>query len=305
MKNIDAIKPIQTDYLTVTWFVSSKCNYKCFYCIDSLNGGKHYPEDYVGMVKFILQLHNKYPIKKIKLFLMGGEVTFWDKLIPLVKELKNKLDIKILLISNGSQTIEWWNENQQYFDFINLSYHHQYANRDHFIKISKMINYKANILLMTDPINFKEIIDNGRLISKKSKIAVVPKLLRIKLGKEIYDYSDKQLEIFNETFGYEYYSLGLNWLTTLIKYRDNDEIKYKRPYYFQLKKYNRFKNWKCSGGLDNFFINDKGEIFVGQCRTGYLGNINEKKIKLPHKEFICDRETCDCSIDLHSTTKIK
>ncbi len=306
MEAIKLHSTLAEKYITITWFVSSQCNYKCFYCVDYLNNGVKFPDNYEKPIKFIKQIRNKYPDKIIRLFFMGGEISLWKSFLSFTKEIKKIKNIKIIMISNGSFSVDWIQTNLEYLDFILISYHHQFASKEHFINIGKLINHKGHILLMMPHNKFDEVLEIGKQISKEAKIHVSPKLLRINFKNEYYPYTKNQLEK-NKFVGQEYFP---SECLTFLKGNPNIIFSDKTKKRFKCLKivqsgYNKMFNWKCYGGIENFFINENGDLLVGQCRRGLFGNIFNENIILPDDPFICNKETCNCTIDLESCNKNK
>lgn len=297
---------ISDKYITITWFITSKCNYKCFYCTDTFNSGKSLPKDYMPVIKFIKEVQDKYPEKSIRLFFMGGEISLWKQFNIFVKKVKQLTNTKIIIISNGSFSIDWLKENIDYVDFVLISYHHQYANKKHFIEVSKLINHKGQILLMVPHDKFDEVKEIGRQISKESKISVLPKLLRVNFKNEFYSYTEKQLRDI-KFIGPEYFPENCKPFTsslTKVSYNNQTKEKLKASDLIR-NNLNKLYEWICFGGIDNFFINVVGDVFVGQCKANRLGNIYKEKIELPDKPFVCKEPICICTVDLESCTKIK
>lgn len=307
MKNLIKLHSVLSEkYITITWFVSSKCNYKCYYCTDYLNSGTTFSDKYDNVLIFIKQIQTKYPDKIIRLLFMGGEISLWKQFYSFTKDAKQLKNIEIIIISNGSFSLKWIKKNLKYLDFILISYHHQFASKEHFINISKIIKHKGHVLLMMPHKKFQEVLDIGVQISKEAKIFVSAKLLRINFKDNFYPYKKEDLEN-NRFIGLKYFPYNLLGLMkgAVNAILNNKTIGNLHNVDLVKLNYNKLLNWKCYGGIENFFINDDGNVFVGQCRRGLLGNIHDNNLSLPDKPFICNKSQCNCNIDLDSSTKIK
>ena len=65
---------------------------------------------------------------------------------------------------------------------------------------------------------------------------------------------------------------------------------------------NKFKDWKCSAGIESLMINWDGEVHRATCRVGgSLGNIYKGDFRIPASEIICDRNWCTCAADIPLT----
>ena len=110
MKYVKVI-PNRTDFIALSWYVGSVCNYTCSYCNDQYhNGEKKFPDDWSPFKKLIEKMRDKYPDRKIFLSLYGGELTIWKR-FPEFLTYCDSLGIDVRLVSNGARNLQWWREN--------------------------------------------------------------------------------------------------------------------------------------------------------------------------------------------------
>jgi hypothetical protein len=65
---------------------------------------------------------------------------------------------------------------------------------------------------------------------------------------------------------------------------------------------NNWKGWNCYIGLQNIVIDFNGIIRGGWCGVGgIIGNIEDKKFKLPVKPVLCVTTNCYCGLDIMAT----
>lgn len=297
-------KTLKDPFISIAWYVGSICNYRCSYCIPEFYNGKKGFPDYKSFIRFTDKVKQKYPGKKIMITLYGGEVTLWKKLILFLQECKIR-DISVRIISNGSRSIEWWKTVIDMIEYIVISYHTESASEDHITELMKRIK-RGHVSLMVPPTVFDETIEIGKRISKNSRTFVIPKFLRKGFASELYPYTEEQLERFRKgPFGSEYLDQGeYAYRGLLIQTADGKIKEYNNVRQIFLDKLNRWNGWKCWGGIDSFFVDYDGDIFVGQCRRGKMGNINEK-YELPNEAFICNKDVCNCTQDMLETNKEK
>lgn len=294
MPNKEIIKitsNIQEKFISVVWSVGSVCNYKCSYCGD--DGTKPF-KDFEEFFIFTEYINEKHPDKEILLTLLGGEVTLWKKFDQFLMKC-NESSIKVDLITNGSPSIEWWKENINNLHYVLVSYHHEHASKNHFKKISPIIRDRATILLMLPHDKFDEVLDFGKQLSSECDICVNPKPLHDPTGK-LYPYTNDQIDIFknNIIFGSQYFKgYGIKIFAEKI----NGDVIRLSTKDILLNNYNKFKNWYCFGGVESFIIDYDGNVFVGECGRGKMGNIYKHNIKIPNSPYICDVDSCDCSGD--------
>ena len=61
-----------------------------------------------------------------------------------------------------------------------------------------------------------------------------------------------------------------------------------------------WQGWYCAAGATRFFINDKLEVWSGECKNDFLGNALTQWTVNTHT--VCKRETCTgCTDDLLAT----
>lgn len=303
------ITSIKSEFISVGWYLGSLCNYNCSYCLERYHDGKHkFPDDLNGIKKFIIKLKNKYPKKLILFTIYGGEPTLW-KLCREFSELCKKYDAYIRIVSNGSKDLKWWEENEKHFYNIIISYHYQFADKNHILELMKILKNKSQINLMM-PVKkeeFDDLLEIGKWISETAKVFVLPKYLRVDMGHKLYDYDSDQIKIF------KYKPIGVKYLPKedlfwyrgfkLTKSNGREQI-FSNCRKIFLENINRWKGWRCWGGIDSFFINQEGNIYIGQCRKGMFGNL-DGEYDLPDEPFICPKDICNCSQDIIDCNKEK
>ena len=297
---MDYIKfiPLKDPFISVAWYLGSVCNYHCSYCVPEFYDGKQKFPHYENFIKFLEKIKENYPTKSIVVMLIGGEVTLWKYLKSFLKECKSR-DVSVKIISNGSRSIKWWKNVIDLLDFIVISYHTESASEEHITELMKLIRTKGQLNFMVPPGIFDEAIQIAKRISENGKVMVIPKFLRKNFKTELYPYTKKQLDFFKgPPIGAHYIEKKENqYRGFMILKADKKIIKYRNTKEIFLEKLNLWKGWKCWGGIDNFFVDWAGNIYVGQCRRGKFGNINGQ-YRLPEKPFICDKEVCNCTQDI-------
>jgi len=291
----------RSKFISIPWYIGSVCNYRCSYCIPDFHDGKEkFPDTYKPFIKLIDKVQKKYPGTEILAHLYGGEVTLWDKFYPLICDL-NERGVGTRIVSNGSRSVEWWKKVADKISYLIVSYHMEYASEDHITEVMKLFDGNSQISFMIPPEKFDEAVEMMPRISENSETLLIPKFLRIKFTSELYPYTQEQLDFFNKTvYGGKYYTGAGKYSYGRI-YRQSDDGKNElvgnvRQLY--LKKLNRWKGWKCWGGIEQLFVEYNGDICVGQCRRGKFGNIYEDDYELPDEPFICDKDICNCTQDI-------
>jgi len=314
------------DILNIAYMVSNVCNYKCNYCFDGCNDGtKRFKEDWIKVSDNLIHLLDYYKEhsrkKKFEISLLGGEPTLWKHLPEFCSKLKLHHNVSIMIVSNGSRTLDWWKENSKYFDQVVLSFHIQETNIDHFISVADAL-YENNIvvtgLVMMDPdywIQCTEAIE--QLKTSKHTWAINLQSLEDNSKRKI-TYTDEQAEFIKTN---SLVRKG-NWLYLLKNIF--------KSYYYQkeptatfvdgnkrklqsneamLNDWNHFKGWSCNIGVDRLFINVDGtvsgtcgQLLYGEKYHYNLYDINFKENFCPEiKSVICNQANCLCVTEVNLT----
>ena len=122
---MDIVKILSRDsFLSVNWALMNNCNYKCSYCHSDLNSGSIKAPPYevaVNFIKLILERSNSSMLTPYFEF-GGGEVTLLRYFPEFIKLIHDRQGL-VCIVSNGSKSLQWWNDNAQYLSGVSLSYH--------------------------------------------------------------------------------------------------------------------------------------------------------------------------------------
>lgn len=281
------------NWFLVTWDLSNKCNYRCSYCPNMFNDGSSGWPNWSDVEKFISEL-NKQTSKEICFRISGGEPTYWKHFIDLaecVKSYKNHFSF----LSNGSRDVSYFSKINPLTDGLILSYHPEYANREHFIEISKIMNCPIAVNLMLSPDNFDDMIFIADYLYHNSNMAIWPKVILDKqsMSNDTAPYTINQREKIK------------NWPY----FRKLDDTKIHRGEILLdgipitaneliLQGLNRHEGWTCYSGLDQINVGFDGNIYRADCQVGgSIGNI--QNFTLPDKPQICDKKSCNCLSDIY------
>ena len=284
----------------ICWTVSNVCNYKCSYCTEKHYGGTHHwPKDYTKIIDFIKEWRGN---DLLKFDVMGGEPTLWPKFGNFCKDLKSTLenpnDTYILFSTNGSRTLRYWEKFNFDLDEIILSYHPEYSDIDHFLKIVNILTtrYYMHIYLMMPPQYYEKVRTIfDKLLDKQFDKATV----QIKL---VADWQN------GTGLDKNYTSEMLNFSKNRIKQKthqkkeivrtlmaDNKEI---HPRDLINSNQNNFKGWNCWIGKDILNIEVDGTVYGSQCKVrGPLGHI-DTGIEIPNHPTVCTKSHCLCGSDI-------
>ncbi len=314
------------DILNIAYMVSNVCNYKCSYCFDGCNdGSKRFKEDWTKVSDNLIHLLDYYkdhsPKKKFEISLLGGEPTLWKYLPEFCSKLKSNHNVSIMIVSNGSRTLDWWKENSKYFDQVVLSFHIQETDVNHFISVADVL-YENNVvvtgLVMMDPDYWTQCVDAiEKLKTSKHTWAINLQSLEDNSKRKI-TYTDEQAEFIKS---HSLIRRG-NWIYLLknifksyyyqkepvATFADGNKQKLQSNEII-LNDWNHFKGWNCNIGVDRLFINVDGSI-SGTCGQLLFGekyhynlyDINFKENFRPEiKSVICRQVDCLCVTEVNLT----
>lgn len=289
--------PSKENWFLVSWTLSNKCNYKCSYCPDELHNGSTGHADWKRVEKFIDNF--TIPKKDICYRISGGEPTYWKHFIDMAQLIKSK-NATFTFLTNGSQSIDYYKKISRYTDGLIISYHPQYANIDHFIKIAEVMNCPVFVNLMMVPDKFDSMINIAEnLFNGNENINIWPKVVLDKssnvgfITNKVLGYTDEQKEkIANWKFFRKVNDANLHRGSLLLDDKDitaNDLI---------LKNLNQYKGWKCWAGLDMINIDMWGDIYRADCQQGgKIGTLDN--YELPTQPLICGANKCACLSDIY------
>lgn len=149
MSNIIRIEPVERVF-SITWNFGARCNYDCMYCPTNLHDSTSPHRTIHELKKIWLSIVDKTQQKnlKYKISITGGEVTGNRDFIPFLTWLKNnytnQID-KILLTTNGSATLKYYQRLLTLVDNISFSMHSEHINEQKFFDI--VLNLKQDLPL--------------------------------------------------------------------------------------------------------------------------------------------------------------
>lgn len=296
--------------LRIEYMPGNLCNYKCHYCFPGSNEGDVKWPDVDLVLKNLDHLMNTYKSQgktKFEFFIIGGETTLWKDLPKFCKHLKTNHDTVIRISTNASRKINWWQENADFFDVVEISVHHEYCNVSHIIEVADFLyknktNVVANVLM--DPFHFDKCKDIlNQLKKSKKRWPIIAKAVQIN-GESIHDelqqkYLATQLKRWPNLFWY--FSLPVTYNRKLWAVI-NGKKKLIEDNWLFLNNLNRFKGWDCNLGVDYIEIFQNG-VISGTCRQliyneNFHYNLYDEdfidKFNPKISSIICKKDICHC-----------
>ena len=317
MQDIIAIQPRKKRYLTINWQVNNWCNFKCSYCNVFSNGGDYKNNDKIDQsIRVFEQLIRQYQRKGINNFFLkitGGEPSMWKGTSAVVKKFREVVDTKNRLVSlntNLSREINWWEENYYLFDIVIGSYHSEFTDNDHYLKVTNFLQDKVNLKskIMMNKKDFDKCLDIANKIKETCsnyRIEYTPVLASLTSNVEPYYYEKQEHLDFFKTHSnedksdkntipnlFEMDAVTIN--QDIVHYTDNEII---------INRKNSFLNWDCDI-YENLFIHRDGKITQSTCGLGLIiGNIFEGLTNTDLKSITCTKQWCHCGVDIMNSKR--
>ena len=300
--------PKNNDWFVVNWCLGNTCNFSCSYCPESLHDGStKWPSPEV-IKKFILKVKETHADKKLYFEFTGGEVTMYKHFTEIC-QFCTENNIKVGLISNGSRTLRYWEENKQYFDHVCLSFHPEFADENHFIEVIKILHndVRTHVNIMMSPEKFDHCYEVANKVKELGNISIALQPLIHDVGEILFDYTDSQHEIFEKQ--HELISKHIKFDKTFEYYRGAMKLVYPNgqtlvasAHRFISEKANNWAGWDCYAGVEQLIVDQGGSILRGWCKEGGLiGNISDPDLNLPTAPIRCTKTMCHCNFDIMST----
>jgi MoaA/NifB/PqqE/SkfB family radical SAM enzyme len=296
------------DWFVVNWCLGNTCNFSCSYCPDDLHDHSIPWPEFDVIKQFISNVKETHRDKKIYFEFTGGEVTLYKHFIELC-QFCTELDIKVGLISNGSRTLRYWEENKQYFDHVCLSFHPEEAEEDHFINVVKILNNDVrthvNIMMSPERFDFCYVVANK--VKNLGNISMALQPLIHDFGDTLYDYDQNQKKVFEKQ--HELIVKDIKYTKTFDYYRGamakvnaDGHRQVSSAHRFISEKTNDWSGWKCFAGVEQLIVDKDGSIHRGWCKEGgAIGHITDSNLDLLVDPVICGNNMCHCNFDIMCT----
>jgi sulfatase maturation enzyme AslB (radical SAM superfamily) len=321
IKPFDQQTAEQSDYLRVCFQVGNICTNDCVYCPPGCKDGT-YPwpsyEQAAKIINKIDQIYKSAPYnkKKIQFELLGGEVTLW-KDIERVIELIYSLGNTVCLVTNGVRTVRWWQEYGKYFEYITLSVHAEFAEKEHCTDVLNVLvenNVKSHALMLMLPSHWQKCLDTIDYMVENGKFELIRARPLTLIGEQgnhdRWPYSDLEWKWLEEnpTFFPKAGKVintpeGPNWESTLWRNSVTKEIKIQNSEEVISLKQNNWKGWNCFVGIDTLYLEQNGDIRRdAMCYVrppiGNWKRDNLDELSWPFEPVRCPFNSCFCTHDM-------
>jgi len=294
--------------IVINWCLLNICNYKCSYCPEFLHNGSTGFPNFEEVVNFCSNIIEYYDGKNIYFEFTGGEVTYWKDFTQLIDFLKTYKNVYVGVISNGSNTLHWWDTIKDKLDHVCLSFQPEFASKEHYIQLTKILSnhLRTHINLMLHPDYFDlclEVVED--IVKNVPNISIALQPLLKDFGDDMYNYSVEQLKIIDKQ--YDLYGSKVKWNKDWPIFRGSmkaigkNKVINSSAHRFISEGVNHWKNWKCYAGIEQIVVDTEGQIWRGWCKEGGIIGVIEQPINFPKNPIICQRDFCHCNFDIMCT----
>lgn len=142
MNKIIKISPVP-EHFNITWMLGSRCNYDCMYCSPDKHDMTSKPHDLETLQQVWRNIYEKSQDRglRYRISFTGGEVTANKNFLPLVRWLRSEYEAidMILISSNGSASLNYYQQLTQLVEAISFSVHSEHINeKEFFNKVEKL-----------------------------------------------------------------------------------------------------------------------------------------------------------------------
>jgi len=279
----------------INWNLGNTCNWACSYCPSYLHDGSVAWTNTELVKSNLIKIKNRFFNKNIKIEFIGGEVTLKKNFIDLIKFCKEQ-DFRTTIVTNASRTINYWESLAEYLDEAVLSFHPEFASKEHYENIIKLChtnNVKpvCRIAMVHD--NFWGLVDYKKYLQEKySGIDIDYMVLYDKENRHNYngyffDYDKEQLDFLVQE-GHSNFIIEL----------DNGETQEMSFVQLRSLSLTNFTGFTCGTELSMLSIDYRGGASISVCSQRGAVNIFKNDIDTLFVPRICEQDECRNPSDL-------
>lgn len=279
------------DCMMLTIFLHNVCNYSCSYCDDSNRNGSHrWPADITPYTELVAKIRERH--KYISIDLIGGEPTLWPKFHEMIAAIASP-DTAIVITTNASRTLRYWDEFPGGNLVVVLSWHHEECDDDHFVAVATLLQHKVTVCVQL--LVLSETFDRAKKLYerlKDLKIDIAAKQVRVNIAKpEYFKYSDEQRQWIINAPVNNAKKIDIDWKIPSQPYFNGTRIKMAAVIDARL---HNFDGWECDAGNRRLYVEPDGSVYRCTPRVGgSLGNIFTE-YTIPTDSITCTSKSCHC-----------
>jgi organic radical activating enzyme len=319
MQDIKAIVPAKDKWVSLVWQVNDWCNFRCTYCSEWNWAGRNKNDDdidtIVNTLETIIQTYQDKGYRYFKLYLSGGEPTYWKALLPVVNKFRDMVEwpgSSVGINTNFSRPLHWWEEHHHLFEDVVASYHPEWTKEEKYMQNYKFLQDKKNYLcsrVMMQKENFQQCVDFTQRIKNECDnyiIEYAPVYDALRPSTEPYHYDDpEQLAFIKSHTTDRQQKIEVkklpNYAWAKVRFED-DSVEPIDTNAIIVEGKNFFEGWTCNIH-ESLHIHPNGNIQQASCGVGpIVGNIVRGEFNNVLTEgVICPKHHCHCAADFNIT----
>jgi organic radical activating enzyme len=247
--------------------------------------------------------------KRVFLEIKGGEPTYWKEL-PYFLEVCSAKRWGACVVTNGSQTLAWWEKNLANMADVNFSLHPESYDLANIFPKIRFINERRYLFVkvLMYPPYFDKCIADIRTLQKEIPGLNIRAIYVAQpgTGNKLYEYSEDQKRQVQEVNAYQRQKVKRIWppfpfedrYRAVQQFTDGSRRAVEAQN-LKINSENQWASWLCRAGLDRIHVDVGGNIYRGQCKQGgLLGNIHVGEWTVPSEEVVCQKARCFCGSEL-------
>lgn len=296
MTEIIKVDPTE-EIFSVTWELTSYCNYSCSYCPPELHNKINKFHSLTTLKNAWLNVLSqaRQTGHPIKVTFTGGEITTVRHFLPFVQWMRDNSDSihSILVITNGSASTKLYTKLSEYVDAITFSTHSEFFNEDKFFESALALNQKMvrpkksfHVNIMNESWNQTRIEKYKQLLNEHQISYSVNEINYNGLANPASTIIEK-----NNSISFVNHP-NYNCRVTL----DTGEEVFLHANTLHNEKVDFWRGWTCEAGHTRIHIDSSLNVYSGVCRNDFLGSATNFRLLPP---TICKRIRCTgCTDDL-------
>lgn len=280
----------------ISWNLGNTCNWSCSYCPSYLHDGTVDWANIERIKPILLQIKNKLPNKKIRVEFVGGEVTLKSDFIELMKFCREQ-GFNNCIITNASRTVRYWEELAPYIDVAVLSFHPEFASREHYENIIRTcvdnnIHVNCQIAMMKD--SFWDLAEYRDYL--RETFPTVYTDFAVLYDKEnkfnhkngyFYDYDETHVKYLNDEGQKEF----------VIEYDNGEKYEYSINEVRSMN-LNDFRGFICGSELTSIAVDYRGGTSISVCAQRGPVNVYKHGIDSILEPRLCEQPECRNPADI-------
>ena len=316
----------------VQWSMGNTCNFNCEYCPPKLHNGSIpwlSTDVYLQAIHKISQHYINKMNRRLHWELIGGEVTTIPGIEEIIKTC-SEYNSDVTIYSNGSRTVEWWEDAKEFLEGVVLTYHPLSMDKQHFLDVVRVLKSYCTLDINIAGIggqveelgNFVNelrdiFVDNNK--QSPYEVSICAKTMYNKhLGENnfgqgtYFDYTQNEMKVLQrpgllpmpKELIDEQHDPDMEhprfWSTEFMY--DDAPAKYVQSHQIINEGLNQFKGMKCELGYDSINIDMHGEVISCWCGAKNFGNITQlDNWDFPAEPYVCPFDFCNNLSDISIT----